>query len=63
AGQIREIDARNPQLASRLSGVFGIWRKLDAARQTLVRGHLDALLAGALSPDVRETLSRIRGEG
>ena len=63
AAQIREIDARNPQLASRLSGVFGIWRKLDAARQTLVRGHLDALLAGTLSPDVRETLSRIRGEG
>ena len=62
AREVAVIDARNPQLASRLAGAFGVWRKLDTARQALVVTQLDGLLAGELSSDVRETLSRIRGE-
>ncbi|MEO6698928.1 MAG: aminopeptidase N [Paraperlucidibaca sp.] len=60
AVQLLAIDARNPQLASRLGGAFGIWHKLDESRQALVLRELDALLAGELSSDTRETLTRIR---
>lgn len=61
AKQLLAIDARNPQLASRLAGAFGIWQKLDESRQEHLLRELDALLAGDLSSDTRETLSRIRG--
>ncbi len=61
AQQVRRIDAHNPQLASRLAGAFGIWRKLDDARQQLVKAVLDDLLAATLSADSRETLTRLRG--
>jgi len=59
AREVAAIDARNPQLASRLAGAFGIWRKLDDSRQALVLAALDGLLAGELSSDTRETLTRI----
>jgi len=61
ADEVRAIDRQNPQLASRLAGAFGVWHKLDAGRQALVRGQLDRLLTGDLSADARETLARIRG--
>ena len=60
ASQLKAIDARNPQLASRLAGAFGIWPKLDEARQARVLSALDDLLAETLSSDIRETLTRIR---
>jgi aminopeptidase N len=60
ATQLVAIDARNPQLASRLGGAFGIWHKLDESRQARVLSELDKLLAGELSSDTRETLTRIR---
>jgi len=59
--EVVAIDARNPQLASRLAGAFGIWRKLDESRQALVLTALDGLLAGELSSDTRETVQRLRG--
>jgi len=59
AREVAQIDKQNPQLASRLAGAFGVWHKLDEGRQTLVKGVLDDLLAGELSGDVRETLTRI----
>lgn len=61
AKQLLAIDARNPQLASRLAGAFGIWQKLDESRQAHALREIDALLASDLSSDTRETLSRIRG--
>ena len=61
ARQLLAIDARNPQLASRLAGAFGIWQKLDESRQAHILREIDVLLAGDLSSDTRETLSRIRG--
>ena len=59
AREVSAIDARNPQLASRLAGAFGIWRKLDESRQALVLAALNGLLASELSSDTRETLTRI----
>ena len=61
AKQLLAIDARNPQLASRLAGAFGIWQKLDESRQAHILRELDGLLSCDLSSDTRETLSRIRG--
>ena len=61
ARQLLAIDARNPQLASRLASAFGIWQKLDESRQAHILREIDVLLAGDLSSDTRETLSRIRG--
>ncbi|MDZ4298096.1 MAG: aminopeptidase N [Moraxellaceae bacterium] len=61
AKQVLKIDAHNPQLASRLAGAFGIWRKLDAQRQQHVQMALDDLLSASLSADSRETLTRLRG--
>lgn len=61
AKQVLKIDAHNPQLASRLAGAFGIWRKLDPERQQHVQMALDDLLSASLSADSRETLTRLRG--
>lgn len=63
AEQIALIDRANPQLASRLAGAFGVLRKLPPAQQALMAAEVDKLLAGELSADSRETLSRIQGNG
>ena len=45
AEQIMELDRLNPQIAARLLGVFGRWRRYDETRQSLMKKELDRLLA------------------
>ncbi|WP_162983519.1 aminopeptidase N C-terminal domain-containing protein, partial [Pseudomonas aeruginosa] len=51
--------ALNPQIASRLLVPLTRWRKYDEARQALMRGELERILAsGELSSDVYEVVSK-----
>jgi aminopeptidase N len=45
AEKILEVDKLNPQLASRLSSAFRVYKKLDTARQVLVKKQLEVILA------------------
>jgi len=56
---LREVDARNPVLAGRLGTLFLGWRRLDSARQDLVRAEIRGLLdGGGLSTNLFEVLSQ-----
>ena len=58
--QARQLDASNPQLAARLLGAFGSWRRLDASRQALVQAELEAILKlPTLSRDQFEVASKL----
>ncbi len=59
AGKIAELDAINPQVASRLLNAFSRWRRLEAGRQQAAREALDGLRVRALSADTYETLARL----
>ena len=62
AEMLRALDPLNPQAAARMSAAFETWRRHDPARQALVAGELDRLLATpGLSRDMTEMLRRIRG--
>ena len=59
ADQVLALNALNPQIAARLLGAFGRWRKLDGNRQTSIRGQLERILAVPdLSADVYEIASK-----
>ncbi|MCB1960922.1 MAG: DUF3458 domain-containing protein, partial [Rhodocyclaceae bacterium] len=59
AARIRDINARNPQVAARMARVLEHWRRLTPALQSLARAQIEALVAdAALSPDVREVLEK-----
>ena len=59
ADLVIELNALNPQIASRQLAPLTRWRKYDAARQALMRGELERILAsGALSSDVYEVVSK-----
>lgn len=59
ADRLVELDRLNPQVAARLASAFSRWRRMDAARQTLVRAQLDRVLgAPGLSKDVYEIVSK-----
>ena len=45
AEQIMELDQLNPQIAARLLGVFGRWRRFDEDRQMMMKAELDRILA------------------
>jgi len=45
AEQIKELDRLNPQIAARLLGVFGRWRRYDETRQALMKEQLESVLA------------------
>ena len=56
---IAELDALNPQLASRLATPLTRWRRYDAQRQSLMRDVLNKLAAGdALSKDLFEIVTK-----
>jgi aminopeptidase N len=61
ADQVLDMDGRNPSVAARLLGAFEIWRKLDPARQVLVRKELDRIIASKPSKNVMEIAQRTRG--
>ncbi|MEJ2643616.1 MAG: aminopeptidase N [Gammaproteobacteria bacterium] len=57
--QILQLDPLNPQIAARLAGAFGPWRRLDENRQGLIRAQLERILAAAhVSKDVYEIVSK-----
>lgn len=59
ADRVIELNALNPQIASRLLGPLTRWRKYDEARQQQMRQQLQRILAsGPLSSDVYEVVSK-----
>ncbi|UVJ42643.1 aminopeptidase N [Pseudomonas sp. LS1212] len=59
ADLVIELNAFNPQIASRQLAPLTRWRKYDSARQALMRGELERILAsGELSSDVFEVVSK-----
>ncbi|MGI9436770.1 MAG: aminopeptidase N [Geminicoccaceae bacterium] len=59
ADQIIELDRLNPQIAARLLGVFGRWRRYDEARQVLMQTEIERILAQPdLSPNSFEVASK-----
>ncbi len=59
ADLVIELNAFNPQIASRQLAPLTRWRKYDAARQALMKGELQRILdAGSLSSDVYEVVSK-----
>jgi aminopeptidase N len=62
AERVRELDPRNPQVAARLAGAFGRWRRFDGRRQELMRTELERILATPkLSADVAEVVGKTLG--
>ena len=56
---VLQLDAKNPQVASRLLTSFRSWRSFEPKRQTQARLALETLAAQpALSADVRDIVSR-----
>jgi aminopeptidase N len=45
AERIIELDRLNPQIAARLLGAFGRWRRYDEARRTLMKAEIERILA------------------
>ncbi|MNJ12125.1 Aminopeptidase N [compost metagenome] len=59
ADLVIELNALNPQIASRQLAPLTRWRKYDGARQALMKGELERILAsGSLSSDVYEVVSK-----
>jgi len=59
ADLVIELNALNPQIASRQLAPLTRWRKYDAARQVLMKSELERILAsGELSSDVYEVVSK-----
>lgn len=45
ADKVLELDGRNAQVAARMLGALGRWRRYDAGRQELMRAELERVLA------------------
>ncbi|WP_437881388.1 aminopeptidase N [Pseudomonas sp. LRF_L74] len=59
ADQVITLNALNPQIASRQLSPLTRWRKYGSARQALMKGELERILAsGTLSSDVYEVVSK-----
>jgi aminopeptidase N len=59
ADLVIRLNALNPQIASRQLSPLTRWRKYDSARQALMKGELERILAsGELSSDVFEVVSK-----
>ena len=64
ADQVLALDPLNPQVAARLLGALGPWRRFDEGRSTQMKAQLERVLGGGrqLSPDVYEIASKSVGE-
>lgn len=59
ADLVIQLNGLNPQIASRQLAPLTRWRKYDSARQALMKGELERILAsGELSSDVFEVVSK-----
>jgi aminopeptidase N len=62
ADRVIELNAINPQVAARLVGAFGQWRRYDTDRQAKMRAALERIVrTEGLSPDVFEIASKSLG--
>jgi len=62
ADQIIELDGLNPQIAARLMGIFGRWRRYDDQRQALMKEEIERVLSMAdLSRNSREVATKSLG--
>jgi aminopeptidase N len=58
--QVRALNASNPQVAARLIGAFGQWRRYDPIRQALIQTELEAILKlPDLSRDLFEVATKL----
>jgi len=63
AERVRELDPLNPQVAARLVGAFGQWRRYDNYRQTRMKAALEQIVSTeGLSRDVYEIASKTLGK-
>jgi aminopeptidase N len=54
-----QLDPTNPQVAARMIGPLGQWRRMDASRQTLMKAELSRILAlPGLSTNTYEMVSK-----
>jgi len=59
ADSVIELDSLNPQVAARMLGALGSWRRYDADRQSLMRAALERIVAvPVLSKDSYEIASK-----
>ena len=67
ADKVLELDRRNPQVAARLLGALGRWRRFDQGRQALMRAELERVVAApgcrAMPTRSRARAWRSRGRG
>ena len=62
ADSLIELDSLNPQVAARMLGAFGNWRRYDEQRQTLMKAELERIVAvPVLSKDSYEIGSKTLG--
>lgn len=62
ADRVLELNRLNPQVAARLVGAFGQWRRFDAGRQALMQAALERIAGSeGLSPDVYEIATKALG--
>ena len=59
--QVLDMDSRNPSVAARLLGVYEVWRKLDAARQSMIKSELRRVIAAKPSKNVLEIAHKTLG--
>jgi len=59
--RIAELDAINPQVASRLLALLENWHRLDPERRDQLAARMDALDPNLRSRDTRDMLERLRG--
>ena len=62
ADRVLDLQARNPQVASRLVSMLNDWRRYDEQRQARMRGQLERIAGEPdLSKDVYEIVHRALG--
>jgi aminopeptidase N len=62
ADVVIELQAMNPQVASRIARAFDRWRQFDAGRQAHARAALECIKAcPGLAPDVAEVVGNALG--
>jgi len=59
--QVLDMDSRNPSVAARLLGAYGVWRKLDTARQDMIKDELSRVIATKPSKNVLEIAGKTLG--
>ncbi|MEZ5507122.1 MAG: aminopeptidase N C-terminal domain-containing protein [Gammaproteobacteria bacterium] len=61
ADRIIQLNALNPQIASRMSTLLTRWRNYDDQRATRIREQLQRIRKESLSPDVYEVITKALG--